>query len=215
MLRSLKKLYGGKLIATDGEIGTIKDFYFDTQNWVIRYLVADTGDWLSGRKVLILPHFLATSFLSGKVDRVNLTRKKIEKSPSIDAHQPFSRQDEERHYKYYGRPPYWTTKATDMVGPQPESAASLRSIQAVNGYLVRVGDETIGYVCDFMMDTKGGKIGQLVVKTGHRFSEKDSLIPAKRVQRICYADSTIFAYANPETAGQIPANNLVPPGIVL
>lgn len=215
MLRSLKKLYGGKLIATDGEIGTIKDFYFDTQNWVIRYLVADTGDWLSGRKVLILPHFLATSFLSGKVDRVNLTRKKIEKSPSIDAHQPFSRQDEERHYKYYGRPPYWTAKATDMVGPQPKSTASLRSIQAVNGYLVRVGDETIGYVCDFMIDTKGGKIGQLVVKTGHRFSGKDTLIPAKQVQRICYEESTVFVDPNSEVSKQRPAKQLVPAGIIL
>src|SRR6185437_906490 len=210
MLRSLKKLYGGKLIATDGEIGTIKDFYFDTQNWVIRYLVADTGDWLSGRKVLILPHFLATSFLSGKVDRVNLTRKKIEKSPSIDAHQPFSRQDEERHYKYYGRPPYWTAKATDMVGPQPKSTASLRSIQAVNGYLVRVGDETIGYVCDFMIDTKGGKIGQLVVKTGHRFSGKDTHNPAKPVQRIRYEGFTVFVEPNSEVSKQRPAKQLVP-----
>jgi len=48
-------LYGDKLAASDGEIGQVKDFYFDDQNWVMRYLVVDTGSWLSGRKVLISP----------------------------------------------------------------------------------------------------------------------------------------------------------------
>ena len=56
MLRSVKQLYGDKLAASDGEIGQVKDFYFDDQSWVVRYLVADTVSWLSGRKVLISPH---------------------------------------------------------------------------------------------------------------------------------------------------------------
>ena len=55
MLRSIKQLYGDKLGASDGEIGHIKDFYFDEQNWAIRYLVADTGSWLPGRQVLLSP----------------------------------------------------------------------------------------------------------------------------------------------------------------
>ena len=41
--------------ATDGAIGHVKDFYFDDEAWVIRYLVVDTGSWLSSRKVLISP----------------------------------------------------------------------------------------------------------------------------------------------------------------
>jgi hypothetical protein len=43
MLRSIEQLYGAKLGASDGEIGQVKDFYFEDQNWVVRYLVADTG----------------------------------------------------------------------------------------------------------------------------------------------------------------------------
>ena len=54
MLQSIKQLYGNKLGASDGEIGHVKDFYFDDQNWVVRYLVADTGSWLAGRQVLHL-----------------------------------------------------------------------------------------------------------------------------------------------------------------
>ena len=73
MLRSIKHLYGDKLGASDGEIGHVKDVYFDDQNWVVRYLVADTGSWLSGRQVLISPHAFASLDRSGKLLLVNLT----------------------------------------------------------------------------------------------------------------------------------------------
>ena len=38
---------------------------------------------------------------------MNLTRKQIEDSPSIDSHKPVSRQYEEEYYRYYGWPYYW------------------------------------------------------------------------------------------------------------
>ena len=215
MLRSLKQLYGEKLAATDGEIGTIKDCYFDGQNWAIRYLVADTDNWLASRKVLIPPHSLASHPASGKVIRVDLSRKKIEKSPSIGSQNSVLREDEKQYYKYYGWPPYWTADATNIVGPQLQTETCLRSTQAVNGYLVRVGDETIGHICDFMVDTEAWVIGQLVVKTGHRLSGKDTLISTKQVERISYDESTVFAYPIVEASKQTPAKNLVPAGTIL
>jgi len=107
MLRSIKQLYGVKLGASDGEIGHVKDFYFDDRNWAVRYVVADTGSWLSGRKVLISPHVFGSLHQVGKLLLVNLTRKQIEDSPSIESHKPVSRQYEEEYYRYYGWPCYW------------------------------------------------------------------------------------------------------------
>lgn len=46
MLRSVKKLLEGKPRASDGEIGRVNDFYFDDQNWAVRYLVDNTGSWM-------------------------------------------------------------------------------------------------------------------------------------------------------------------------
>ena len=214
MLRSLKQFYGLKLGATDGEIGHIKDFYFDDQNWTIRYLVADTGTWLTGRKVLISPTSLASPAVLGKVVSVGLTRKQIEDSPSIDSQKTVSRQHEEEYYKHFGWPPYWTGSAAGTIGPQPEREIHVRSTQAVNGYLVRMGDETIGHVSDFMMDAEGWTINQLVVKTGHRLSGKDMLIPTKQVERISYDESTIFALSSEAPAKHTPANPLAPAGAI-
>jgi uncharacterized protein YceK len=107
MLRSIKLLYGDKLGALDGEIGHVKDFYFDDRNWAVRYVVADTGSWLTGCQVLISPHSLGRLAQAGKILCVNLTRKQIEDSPSIESHKPVSRQYEEEYHRYYGWPYYW------------------------------------------------------------------------------------------------------------
>jgi uncharacterized protein YrrD len=46
MLQSRKQLYGHQLGASDGDLGQVKDFYFDDQSWAVRYVIADTGTWL-------------------------------------------------------------------------------------------------------------------------------------------------------------------------
>jgi sporulation protein YlmC with PRC-barrel domain len=230
MLRSIKQLYGDKLGASDGEIGHVKDFYFDDQNWAIRYLVADTGSWLSGRQVLISPHSFGRLNEAGKVLRVNLTRKQIEDSPSIELHKPVSRQYEEEYYRYYGWPFYWQgdglwglsgfpilelpatplpVETATANGPKTGPAeAHLRSAQAVNGYHIKASDGTIGHVCDFMMDTRSWAIRQLVIKTGHRFSGKEVQIPTNQVDRISYEDSTVSVNLTKEAVEQSPAHDL-------
>src|SRR5271170_5434146 len=125
MMRSVKQLYGEKIGETDAEIGKLKDFYFDDQNWVIRYVIADTTSWLPGRLVLISPHAFGHFEKSGDCLLVNLTRVQIENSPSIDLHKPVSRQYEEEYYRYYGWPSYWddggTLGAEDFPStPQPQ-----------------------------------------------------------------------------------------------
>jgi hypothetical protein len=228
MLRSIKQLYGNKLGASDGDIGQVKDFYFDDQSWAIRYLVADTGTWLPGRQVLLSPYSLSSLDQTGKVLRVNLTRKQIENSPSIESRKPVSRQYEEEYYRYFGWPYYWRGDAlwglsgfpileltpkisadevANMIGPQLERPdVHLRSAQAVIGYQLWTRDQGVmGYVCDFMLNDQSWAIGQLAIKTGHRFSGKEVLIPAKDVDRISYEESTIFATLSGEAASPTPA----------
>ena len=53
MLINAKSLLGYKLDSLDGEVGSVKEFYFDDRHWAVRYLVADTGNWLAERQVLL------------------------------------------------------------------------------------------------------------------------------------------------------------------
>jgi hypothetical protein len=231
MLQSIKQLYGDKLGASDGEIGHVKDFYFDDQNWAVRYVVADTGSWLPGRQVLISPHAFPEGF-RGEILLVNLTRKQIEDSPSIESHKPVSRQYEEEYYRYYGWPYYWQGDAlwgmsgfpilSEKPAPFPSEPAGengrhhepadahLRSTQAVNGYRLQATDGIIGHVCDFMMDDQSWAIDQLVIKTGHRFYGEEVQIPASKVDRISWDESTVFVSLTREAVEQSPAHHASP-----
>jgi sporulation protein YlmC with PRC-barrel domain len=234
MLQSIKQLHGNKLGASDGDIGHVKDFYFDDQSWAVRYLVADTGSWLPGRQVLLSPHAIGSLHHDAKVLKVKLTRKKIEDSPAIESHKPVSRQHEEEYHRYYGWPAYWLgdgmwgmgggsileTPARTVPGgstfanvPQSKSAdAHLRSTQAVSGYHVQATDGIVGHICDFMMDDKSWAISQLVVKIGHRFTGNEVLVPTGSVDRISYDDSTVFVKLTKKDVEKSPAYHLAPLG---
>ena len=107
MLFKTKQLESYKLKAKDGEIGRVKEFYFDDNYWAVRYLVADTGNWLTGRKVLISPYSLGSINEEEENIEVNLNVKQIEESPALDSDRPVSRQYETAYNDYYKYPEYW------------------------------------------------------------------------------------------------------------
>lgn len=210
MLQHLEELMGKLLVASDGEIGRVEDFYFDDKNWVIRYLVANTGSWLTGRQVIIAPHSFGTFDRVGMAMHVSLTKQQIEKSPSIDKHKPVSRQFEIEYYQHYGLPAYWNGDAMWGFGSYPyivpltEGEAAipkqvhhredkhLRSALAVKGYDIQTVDGTIGHVTDFMVDDRSWVIEDLIIETGSWLQGKEVLVPTGKVGRISYEESKVF-----------------------
>jgi hypothetical protein len=94
MLKNANHLKGLVIRATDGEIGTVDQLYFDDETWAIRYLMIETGGWLGGRRVLISPISVVHTDWQAKRLDVALTKKQVENSPDIDTHKPVSRQHE-------------------------------------------------------------------------------------------------------------------------
>src|SRR5665648_1016662 len=117
MLYKVKTLKGYKLNSPNGEIGRVKEFYFDDHHWTVRYLVAETGNWLTGRQVLISPYALVAVNKEEQYIAVNLTRKQIKASPPLESDKPVSRQFEVEYYGYYGWPTYWG--GSNMWGVYP------------------------------------------------------------------------------------------------
>lgn len=170
MLLSMREIKNYVLGAEDGEIGRCKDFLFDDAYWTVRYMVADTGKWLPGRKVLISPISLNKPDWASKRFAVRLTKKQIEDAPDLDLDAPVSRQYEIKWAKAYGYPIYWTGE--DVWGPAetpemlydqrfPKGAENglsandehLRSVEEVTGYHIQAIDGDIGHVEDFILDT--------------------------------------------------------------
>src|SRR5581483_8288863 len=110
MLRRIRSLPGLPIVATDGEIGKLKDVYFDDLHWAVRYLVVDTGGWLAGRKVLISPYSVSRIDWEGGGVELRLRKQQVQDSPDIDTDKPVSRQYETDFMRYYGYPDYWRSE---------------------------------------------------------------------------------------------------------
>lgn len=130
MGHSLKELRHFIVAAADGDIGEVKDVYFDDEHWAIRYMVVETGRWLNGRKVLVSPISVRDVIWDDRIVNVELSRQQVRDSPSIDTDKPVSRQHEVEYYNYYGYPNDWEGSNPWGLGfyPVPWVGASADSV---------------------------------------------------------------------------------------
>lgn len=230
MLLSIKELQGYKILATDGQIGKVGDFFFDDLAWTIRYLVADTGSWLNEKKVLLSPMALLKPDWSLRLFPVNLSQEQIERSPDIDADQPVSRQHELRLNKYYHWPLYWAEPGSPVAPPpmgvgRDEAVAveegkhekdpdlHLRSTKEVMKYHIRAMDGEIGHLEDFIVDDEIWAIRYLVIDTRNWLPGKKVLVARGWIQRIDWAGGRVHVELvqdsiknSPEYNPSIPVN---------
>ena len=226
MLIKAKALKGYKLESLDGEIGKAREFYFDDRHWTIRYLVADTGSWLTGRQVLLSPYDISAVIPDQRHIAIKLTKRQIEESPSLDSDKPVSRQFEYTLLDYYTWPAYWrgpymwgSYAYPYMAGPYPRIArqevaeapgneevrdAHLRSANTVAGYHIQSTDGTVGHVEDFIIDEETWAIRYLVVDTRNWWPGKKVLISPRWIDRISWDKSKVFVNVSRETVRQAP-----------
>jgi len=176
MLRSADEILSYKLQAGDGQLGKVKDIYFDDESWVIRYFVADTRRWLPGRKVLLFPHLVGEPDWFARLIPVELTREQIENAPSADEESPVSEEHEAALARYYlWQPGTAPPRGYPVIPPPPPAEARerdpeeshLRSLREVTGYRIRAADGEIGHVEDLVADTDGWILRYIVVDTRH------------------------------------------------
>ncbi len=138
MLENISEFNDYTIAASDGTIGKVSDFLFDDASWSLRWLVLDTGNWLSGRKVLLPLSVLGHPDPTLRQFAVRLTMKEVEDSPSISTDRPVSRQMETNLYDYYGWTPvlgallrriwllWWPLGGHDTSGDYTKGTATCR-----------------------------------------------------------------------------------------
>lgn len=224
MLWSSKRLLGLKVAATDGPIGSIYDIYFEDESWSVRYVVVDTGGWLSGRRVLLSPHVF------GEPDReesgvpksmpASLTQEQIRHSPSYDFEKPISLQYETELAGYYTWPDPLSFSGFGMTPlPMPavvplavHAAAAermpgphLRSIRDLFGYSIEVrgGGET-GTAADFTIDDESWRIDRIVIETGTWLAGSKVAVPSAWSGKIRWSEQVIFLDVTKEDVEHAP-----------
>ena len=216
MRLNLESLINFKIIAKDGEIGKVKDFYFDDQSWMLRYLVVQTGSWLLGRRVLLAFASVKKVDCDNGSFTVDLTCDQVKKSPDIDTDKPVYRQHEMELHSHYMLPAYWMDSPGIIWGINDYSVAEmeklyekeseaeeepeeeekenlhLRSTQKIMDYLIHAQDGEIGHVAGFIVNNRSWKLRELVIDTRNLLAGRKVLLPVSKVQLIQWINSEVY-----------------------
>jgi len=231
MLRKTKELQGAQLIARDGQIGQVRDFYIDDQTWTVRYLVADRGHWLPGRQVLLSP-FAVTRIMTEphpSID-VNLTKSQIEASPSIEEHKPVSREYETEYLRFFGWPDYWPgpwlwgpveapwayLPATSQPAPPTQRDTSLpdshlRSIRDISGFAghqIQALEQLFGHVEYFLLDDSNWTVRYLVCDTRTWWPGKHFLLSPQWIAWVSWSEHRVYVDLDREAIQRAPAYDI-------
>ena len=204
MLQRGSMFNGYSIEAPDGKVGTVSDMLFDDTTWQLRWLVVDTGGWLTGRNILLHPSSLEKPDTEGRAFPTALTRKAVEASPDIAQDEPVSLQMQRDLTAYYG----WDGTsiggngiAAALVPPSPHAGVSgggqqaqhgttggndphLRSIAEVSTYSIHAIDSNIGHLETFLIDDSDWTIRYLVVDTANWWLGKHVLVAPASVKEI-------------------------------
>jgi PRC-barrel domain len=212
MLVNATDIKGLVIRATDGELGTVEELYFDDETWAIRYLAVETGGWLGGRRVLISPFsIIRTDWETRRLD-VALTRQQVEDSPDIDTHQPVSRQHEAGYLGYYGYPNYWggpylwgaaaypsgfavpMVAFDDAMADRVSSASPdshLRTTDEATGYTIAATDGEIGHLDAFLVDDEVWAIRYIEIATRNWWPGKKVLVAPDWIKDVSWTESEV------------------------
>jgi hypothetical protein len=226
MFLNLRELLGSTVRATGGEIGRVEDFFVNVDEWTLRYLVVESGEWLSGRTLLFSSRAFNLSNSSEPGFSVTANREQIQDSPEIRRDRPLNRQEEIDLHAHYRWPFYWKPGDSEAIGigsvaaypladlaeqmRQSETGAEieqnphLRSFKELAGFSIQARDGAIGRMEDCIVDSESWNLLYLVVDTGSLLPGRKVLISPGWVEQVDWEASTLHVDLSRETVRNSP-----------
>jgi hypothetical protein len=224
MLHLAHKISGAAVRGTDGDIGTLEDFYFEEDRWTVRYLLVDTGKWFSGKRVLISPMSVVGEWGRMGVP-LKLTKNQVWNSPEFREDDHLSRASEAQILTYYGYPDYWGAASvwgnfdspTALVEGVPPVAPAeekkngidpeerhLRSVKKSTGYHLHARNGEIGHVDDFLIGEDSWRIRYLLVDTSNWIGGRSVIVSTEAVEGIDKDRGQLYVAADREAIKHAP-----------
>lgn len=229
MLRKMSALQNFNLRGVNGDLGKVTDFYFDQHQFILRYIIIDTGSWLKDEQTIISTEVIKNIDYQNKLINTDLEAEKIESAPSPDKNKPVSKAVEEKLSKYFNWPLYWisdhsTAGPTILAGSpmreklydfqniidekslntEDEVESNLRSFKEVKNYHIKAENKEFGYLKDLFVDEDNWQIRYLLIDTRNFFPGKKILIAPSWIQNISWDKEKIYISQTKEELKNCP-----------
>ena len=212
MLQSVKQIIDRPIRTTDGMIGKSVDAYFDDYFWVLRYLVLDTGTWLSRQRILLPPAVLGRPDWTAEYIPVALTKNQMAERLGLENNGQFSPKKRKHTPHSHVSPPQETDSALlpgprppglDLKGksvldkpgasqPETQDEPHLRSAKEIMGYNVQTMDSAVpGFLDDLIIDDSNWEIPYLVVDARDWLAKKEVLVTPQHICSISWKEHVV------------------------
>lgn len=226
MKRSLKELKGYSIQAIDGDNGKVKNFLFDDETWIIRYLEADLGSFFKKKRVLIPRDHMGEPQWEDNHFPVELTVKRIENSPDLEFDLPVSRKYEKELFEHYELVPYWPANMATYVGREsmfypgqtispPKKVVdeenidtNLRSFEEIRKYYISGKDKRFGHIDDLIIEDDIWQILYVIIDTKNIVPwSKHVMLPIELIDEFSFLDKEAKINLSEETIKNAPEFN--------
>lgn len=203
----------------DDEVIGCRDLVFDDEQWVVRYVEADTTAWLPGRRMLVTCAVIDDLDRKAGEMQVRMTKAQLEEAPPIERDEPTSRPYERTYLRYLGLDAYWgggsywgsgdvpsglPRAVSGTEAPEDENRDRLYSARAAIGYTIHAADGSLGKVADLLIDTQTWAIDYFQVDTRRWLPGRTVLIPVDRITNISWANGEVVVAATRQTVESAP-----------
>jgi sporulation protein YlmC with PRC-barrel domain len=212
MQQVISSIIGYTVRGSDGDLGEVKEFFFDDAAWRIRYMAVETGKWLSGRRTLISMSSLDKINWASHTFHVNLSREQVRNSPDTDIDKPISRKYEIALQGYYAWNGYWgggfyvqpdpfmdilpskedREREEDSFCTLSKIDPNLRSTRELAGYRIHATDGDIGHVEDFIVDEDRWDIRYIVIDTRNWLPGRRVVVSPQWIKKVDWENSKVF-----------------------
>ncbi len=225
MKHSLTEIKGYTIETTDGTKGKVKDFLFDEEEWIVRYIDADFGSFFKDKRILLPINVLTDPLWDSKHFPLNITKEDIDKSPTPEDKPTVSRQYEKELIKHYGFRGYWgfgyvpPTHATLHYPARPMNVPTkevseekldtkLRSFNEVKGYHILATDGNLGHVEDIIVDDVDWQMIYLIADTSNwRPWSKKVILLVNWFEKISYESREVSINVHTDVIKNAPEFN--------
>jgi uncharacterized protein YrrD len=179
---STNELLDFLVVAKDGNVGYLDDFYLDDKSWIIPYILVESGDWLHRKDVIIANQVIDRVDLSSRRIFLKMTQEQVESSPHIHRGKVISREQEVEYYNHFKGEYYWNKQ---------NGITSLHTTKGLMGMGIHTPDSTFGKISDLQFTPVKWTVEHLVVHTHRVLNGKVVLISTKEVAGVDWVNNRV------------------------
>ncbi|WP_101842862.1 PRC-barrel domain-containing protein [Halobacillus sp. Marseille-P3879] len=196
--------------ANDGEMGKVKNLYFNVKDYVIRYITVESAKWFPDQIIYISTSAIESIDFENKRIKVNHTKEELQKNASVKRESDMNADMEQKMAKMMNWNPRWWEKEENSssssyahspvdaktgvsIADKTDKLISINEMKGIfNNANVMAGNEKMGNIADFIIEEQTWRIRYFLINSGNWSTHPYVLVSPDWISSIDWDNDKIY-----------------------